>query len=697
MTVEKCTTLAKGYQFAGVEYYGECYWGNFATYNTSENLGDCNAFCDGNAAEVCGGGNRILIYQDAEWVLLTDAEFVQQLQQLEKLLEQLEAAIQTWNQDLQTYNNAIQAATQGQKRRVTVSLFQLGTTVNLDQQAIRALLKPQNIEQLVLEIKFYLEIKVNQAQKEAEAAAEAYSNLAETIETTAEVITGSDLTVPVIADGVTPATAEVAEVAQILSSGTEIAAVVGAPEVIVGGAITVVATGIFASLEGVLSYFLPPGGGGGGGEQNPTGTTTSSSPTSTSSVCNICTAVNSGASLPTPIVAQTQKREVDAHMGFIEMDFVNLTSRHLEKRAGRIYNPGSVGSYGISFSNFQTQEPFCPDNLFTWHALKYPSTSSAVNQLPLAPVGGEENTNDGADDTTAVIPQSAPDFTGIGQFGAGPFIDIQYQYSTNSPNDNNGLQAWICGANIAGFADRFAGSQDLFYRIATNRPTEQNYYDTEHIFELHMIKDFFFWLVNGANVGFTCDALQAVFGGDDNAANQIMAQLAWYDPDLNQGTLSELYVLNRGLNHLKGAFMNGRPLNEIETTNQVFPRPTSWAACNDLLISSVAVFQFLNTEGPMTAFTNAATRVYNFLNNPAQFLEIGEAPQGTTFAGLWATWLEAWMVKRQSDVTLWRLEVMNTCRPLAAGDPCWSQNYNNLFNQFYPAESFTFPATWYPN
>lgn len=82
------------------------------------------------------------------------------------------------------------------------------------------------------------------------------------------------------------------------------------------------------------------------------------------------------------------------------------------------------------------------------------------------------------------------------------------------------------------------------------------YFDTvaEHVFELHMIKDFFFWLFQ--DKGIDCNTLQKVFGdgGDDSNANLIMQQLAWYDPALpEQGFPGELFVLNRGLNHLKGA------------------------------------------------------------------------------------------------------------------------------------------------
>jgi lipid II:glycine glycyltransferase (peptidoglycan interpeptide bridge formation enzyme) len=103
--------------------------------------------CDRNTGEICGGGNRILIYQDAAWVLLTDLEFAAQLQALEALLQQLQVLIQKWSQDLQTYNTTLQAATtQNQKKkRATISVSQAGMQVNLDQQEIIALLKGQPI------------------------------------------------------------------------------------------------------------------------------------------------------------------------------------------------------------------------------------------------------------------------------------------------------------------------------------------------------------------------------------------------------------------------------------------------------------------------------------------------------------------------------------------------------------------------
>jgi hypothetical protein len=70
-----------------------------------------------------------------------------------------------------------------------------------------------------------------------------------------------------------------------------------------------------------------------------------------------------------------------------------------------------------------------------------------------------------------------------------------------------------------------------------------------------MIKDFFVWLRQ--NLYVTCDSLQKIFGDPDTSAvNEMMAQLAWYDPATQTGPVGEIFVLNRGLNHLKGAVRN---------------------------------------------------------------------------------------------------------------------------------------------
>lgn len=68
MTNELCqsTCLAAGFSIAGTEYAGECWCGN-AIINgggpaPNGNVG-CNMPCKGNTAEICGGPDRLDVWQ----------------------------------------------------------------------------------------------------------------------------------------------------------------------------------------------------------------------------------------------------------------------------------------------------------------------------------------------------------------------------------------------------------------------------------------------------------------------------------------------------------------------------------------------------------------------------------------------------------------------------------------------------------
>ncbi|KAL4076636.1 glyoxal oxidase [Scleroderma yunnanense] len=67
MTVESCisfcSTGSNSYIYAGVEYAQECYCGNYlASAATNVSMSDCNMQCTGNAAELCGAGDRLNVY-----------------------------------------------------------------------------------------------------------------------------------------------------------------------------------------------------------------------------------------------------------------------------------------------------------------------------------------------------------------------------------------------------------------------------------------------------------------------------------------------------------------------------------------------------------------------------------------------------------------------------------------------------------
>ncbi|KAI1323225.1 hypothetical protein F5Y16DRAFT_351006 [Xylariaceae sp. FL0255] len=65
MTAEFCVAFcdAAGYNYAGTEYYDECYCGfTLASGSAAANSTDCNTPCDGNSTEACGGPNRLSLF-----------------------------------------------------------------------------------------------------------------------------------------------------------------------------------------------------------------------------------------------------------------------------------------------------------------------------------------------------------------------------------------------------------------------------------------------------------------------------------------------------------------------------------------------------------------------------------------------------------------------------------------------------------
>ncbi|CAF9936950.1 MAG: hypothetical protein HETSPECPRED_010510 [Heterodermia speciosa] len=64
LTVERCAAVCKNYAKFGVEYSRECYCGDvLQPGSNSAPAGDCSFTCAGNAAETCGGSNRLDVYQ----------------------------------------------------------------------------------------------------------------------------------------------------------------------------------------------------------------------------------------------------------------------------------------------------------------------------------------------------------------------------------------------------------------------------------------------------------------------------------------------------------------------------------------------------------------------------------------------------------------------------------------------------------
>ncbi len=64
MTVELCLAAcqAAGFTLAGLEYAGECYCDTKIANGGVPETSGCTMACNGNAAEICGGPNRLSVY-----------------------------------------------------------------------------------------------------------------------------------------------------------------------------------------------------------------------------------------------------------------------------------------------------------------------------------------------------------------------------------------------------------------------------------------------------------------------------------------------------------------------------------------------------------------------------------------------------------------------------------------------------------
>jgi hypothetical protein len=74
MTVEVCvnTCAAGNFTVAGVEFGVQCFCG-YEIINAgsiASNQGDCSQPCGGNSAELCGGGNRMNVYNTGNLTVL---------------------------------------------------------------------------------------------------------------------------------------------------------------------------------------------------------------------------------------------------------------------------------------------------------------------------------------------------------------------------------------------------------------------------------------------------------------------------------------------------------------------------------------------------------------------------------------------------------------------------------------------------
>ncbi|KAL2135249.1 hypothetical protein VTI74DRAFT_9234 [Chaetomium olivicolor] len=292
ITIEKCIELAQGWQYAGVEYGGECFWGDEAINPQSANQGDCSQPCSGDGREICGNGNRMLLYKDTTWKIPTRPDLGAQVQEYLELLAELQQLVQQWNDLIQ---QAI--AQQGNARRQTDGTDILVQIAN----ARAAILRLQaRWKQLTATLSrhfktgnHYRILEEIEMQDLADLYPHVDAQLA-AIATDAAVVANSGLNVVATIAGKAITT-------------------LGKPRVIKGGIIVVAATGIFELGFHLLDSLL--GSGGGTSEppvSQPPSLPPTMAPTSTPEPTKTSTATKTSSTCtytegPTPVIVVTKQ------------------------------------------------------------------------------------------------------------------------------------------------------------------------------------------------------------------------------------------------------------------------------------------------------------------------------------------------------------------------------------------------------
>lgn len=81
----------------------ECYWADVADIPSAASDSDCNLSCAGDSSEICGGTNRMTLYEDLTWDNPTRKALADALRDFYTLIAEVDAAIQDWNDAIKAY------------------------------------------------------------------------------------------------------------------------------------------------------------------------------------------------------------------------------------------------------------------------------------------------------------------------------------------------------------------------------------------------------------------------------------------------------------------------------------------------------------------------------------------------------------------------------------------------------------------
>lgn len=138
MTVEMCTAMARseGLRYAGVEDGVECWVGNTLHGAQQAPDRDCAMPCAGNAHEICGDGNRVLVYEDQSWadpsldqLIAAVAAYNATIAQIQGLTQQYHDALAEWAAAQNTSQRRRATDPTQLRQRLTSTVNRLHTTL----------------------------------------------------------------------------------------------------------------------------------------------------------------------------------------------------------------------------------------------------------------------------------------------------------------------------------------------------------------------------------------------------------------------------------------------------------------------------------------------------------------------------------------------------------------------------------------
>ncbi|PVH72962.1 hypothetical protein DL98DRAFT_608767 [Cadophora sp. DSE1049] len=305
MTVEKCVAFAisNSWQYAGVEFGGQCFVGNSLHGAATAPQSDCSQACAGNPSETCGNGNRMQIYKDSTWFSPTTQQLIDELTKYNATLSSARSVVQKFHDDLQKYQN--DGGPSKRKKRDPIGGV-LTATLRLDLEnmhgdftmlkAIQASIIPEEeIIRRLFKIAMYLDLPkpVQGIPVTDEIFQELDTNVvgatSSTLDKVTQVAETADAAIgPALEQSIIPAIEVVTDIAVTATAITSVGIWTG----------IAVGTGIFGAIAALLGELAT-----GPGAPTPTKSnspTTTSKSTSSSTTCTMT-------ATPTPIIIVTKQ------------------------------------------------------------------------------------------------------------------------------------------------------------------------------------------------------------------------------------------------------------------------------------------------------------------------------------------------------------------------------------------------------